>query len=119
MNLIFYILIYLTVDCWNPCMLLTTDLYQQGLQSCQSICSNSSVHEMKIVNDINALLEYKNNTLGSKGLYVYQKEPNHIYKVTVENGKFSQKEVKIVPIIKKTKFTVEQEKETIEGYKVE
>ncbi len=120
MNLVFYILIYLTAPCWNNCMLYTlptSDMTTIGGGCYQ--CAKISSAEMKVVDSINDILERKNKALRIKPLFIDYRDPDHIYKVTVENGKFSQKEIKIVPVIKKTKFTIEQEKETIEGYKVE
>ncbi len=126
MNLVFYILIYLTVNCWNPYVIINEPMgsanqtyRDQSISGFRLECDKPSQVDMKIVDNIDDILEYKNKTLNSKGWYVFQKEPNHIYKVTVQDGKFSQKEVRIVPVIKKTKVTIEQERETIEGYRVE
>ncbi len=122
MNLVFYILIYLTAPCWNNCqvyLLPTYDVPIGGTYNCHQCAPLSSV-EMKIVDSIEDILAYHNKKVESSFNWIdAKKEPNKIYRVTVENGKFSQKEIKIVPVIKKTKIVIEQEKETIEGYKIE
>jgi hypothetical protein len=45
--------------------------------------------------------------------------PDKIIKVTLENGVFTQKEIRIVPIKRTVEETIKQKREIIEGWKVE
>ncbi len=123
MNFVFYILIYLTDPCWNNCavytLLPTSETIRSGEYSCHQ-CAPVSSANMKIVTSIDDILAYHNSKVKATMFMIDpKKEPDKIYKVVLTDGQFITKELKIVPVIKKTKITIEQEKEIIEGYKVE
>ncbi len=110
MQIVFYILLYIGSVC--PSLVS----YSNGFYN--SSCSQSGV-EMKIADSLDSLLAYK-NARGQDVWRLTQKEPDKIYRITMQDGKVvSEKEVKIVPVIKKIKTMIEQEKEVIEGYRIE
>jgi hypothetical protein len=125
MQTIFYILIYLTVNCGNPFMITNEPVgsanhtyREQSLSGFQFQCDKPSQVEMVVEKDLDFMVKSQNCYI-KKECQSALKLPDKIYKVTLKHGEFIYKEVKIVPVIKKTKIQIEQEKEVIEGYKIE
>ena len=113
MQTVFYILIYLSSICNGGWVLTPT--WNNGIaeQSCQR-----SGAEIKVVTSIDDLLEYKNKSIDAS-FYAIKNEPDKIYKVIVKDGVFTTIEIRIVPIKKRVKKTVEQEWEQIERYEIQ
>ena len=115
MTTIFYILLFVTANCTGGVQSWTLDnrsndtnlIYEQSCTTCPV--------EMKIVDQkaIDEMVSQRN-----KG-YITVSEPTKIYKVTLENGVFTQKEIRIVPIKRTIEETIKQKREVIEGWKVE
>ncbi len=114
MNTIFYILIYITAVC--PFTLGNTLTLENSWRGGEykTSCYSSDV-QVKVVDSIDELLANKNASITAN---FYPKDPDKIIKVTLKDGKYIQKEVKIVPITKRIKRTIEQEQEVIEGYEI-
>jgi hypothetical protein len=114
MTTIFYILLFVTAHCCGFGGMnntIVTDGTWYGMQDCHESCSV----KMEIANEkaINEIVAERNE--GISRLH----GPDLIYKVTLENGVFTQREIRIVPIKRIVEETVKQQREVIEGWKVE
>jgi hypothetical protein len=117
MQTTFYILLFISSICsdWGV-TLNKSNTYSYPSKTC-----NQSSVRVKTVDNLDSILEYKNNNINARWLLTDKSlEPDKIYKVVMQDGKvISEKEVSIVPIIKKSKTMIEKETEEIQGYKIE